>query len=303
MSSEGLPNVSRSPLEITASHSALVGEMEVRRALPRAQRRTIGAWCFVDHFGPIDIPSDAGMDTPPHPHMGLQTVTWLIEGEVVHRDSLGTEQLIRPGQLNLMTAGNGITHSEEGFGRRSGRAHGVQLWVAQPERTRHGPSAFEHFASLPEVEIGTMTATVLVGDVADATSPARRDTDHFGADLRVRQGTSVVPLDPSAEHGLVMLDGSLAVNGRMLTPGHLAYLGIGSSELVVEAHEPARAVLIGGIPFEARLSMFWNFVARTHAEIDEAFRMWQAGDPRFGTVNSSLPRIPSPTPPWMTNAT
>ena len=286
------------PVEISDSHLALVGEMEVRRALPRAQRRTIGAWCFVDHFGPIDVPIGAPLDTAPHPHMGLQTVTWLIEGEVLHRDSLGSEQLIRPGQLNLMTAGNGIAHSEEGFGRESGRAHGVQLWVAQPERTRHGPSAFEHHAALPEIEIGNAEATVLVGAMAGATSPARRDTEHFGAELRIRPGTSVLPLDPSAEHGVVVLEGSLLVDGQQLTPGHLAYVDVGNSELVVEARERSRALLIGGAPFESKISMFWNFVARTHAEIDEAVRLWQAGDVRFGAVHSALPRIPSPTPPW-----
>jgi len=289
-----------SPIEISESRNALVGEMAVRRALPRVQRRTIGAWCFIDHFGPIDIPIDTPMDTAPHPHMGLQTVTWLIEGEVLHRDSLGSEQLIRPGQLNLMTAGRGVAHSEEGFGRESGRAHGVQLWVAQPETTRNGPSAFEHHASLPQVEIGTTNATVLVGTMADAASPARRDTEHFGAELRVRTGTTVLPIDAAAEHGVVVLEGSLLVDGRQLTPGHLAYLGVGSSELVVEARDPARALLIGGLPFESRISMFWNFVARTHAEIDEAVQLWQVGDPRFGAVNSALPRIPSPTPPWQT---
>jgi quercetin 2,3-dioxygenase len=285
-------------VEITQSHSARVGELEVRRALPRRERRTIGAWCFIDHIGPVDISADMNVDTAPHPHMGLQTVTWLLEGEVVHHDSLGSEQLIRPGELNLMTAGNGIAHSEEGFGRHSGRAHGVQLWVAQPERTRHGDPAFEHHGSLPAVEIDRATCTVLVGVLTDATSPARRDTEHVGVDLHLRSGRSTLPLAPSFEHGAIVMDGRVEIGGAALVPGQLAYLGVGHDEVALDVHDDARMMLIGGEPFESPISMFWNYVARTHAEIDEAVRQWQADDGRFGHVPSLLPRIPSPTPPW-----
>src|SRR4051812_37031193 len=169
------PEPEAATVEITDSHTAQVGHFQVRRALPRRARRTVGAWCFVDHMGPATI-DERGLGVAPHPHIGLQTVTWLLEGEALHRDSLGTEQVIAPGQLNLMTAGHGVSHSEEGTGYRGG-VEGVQLWVAQPSTTRDGPPAFEHHAELPHVELDHGTATILVGDFADAASPARRDTD------------------------------------------------------------------------------------------------------------------------------
>ena len=286
------------PVEISPSHSARVGDLDVRRALPRRERRTIGAWCFVDHIGPIDISPDNSVDTAPHPHMGLQTVTWLLEGEVLHRDSLGSEQLIRPGELNLMTAGNGIAHSEEGFGHRTGRAHAVQLWVAQPEATRHGGAAFEHHESLPAVDFDHSTCTVLVGEFAGSSSAARRDTEHVGLDLRLRPGRTTLPLVPTFEYGAIVMDGRVQLAGEVLAPGQLAYLGIGREDIVLAVDDESRMLLIGGLPFEAPVSMFWNFVARTHAEIDEAVRQWQADDGRFGRVASKLSRIPSPTPPW-----
>lgn len=286
-------------LEITASHDADVGGLHVRRALPRAGRRTIGAWCFVDHMGPAEMTPGEGVDVGPHPHTGLQTVTWLVEGEALHRDSLGSEQVIRPGQLNLMTAGNGIAHSEEGLGSRSGRVHGVQFWVAQPELTRHGSPAFEHHSELPQVEIAGAHGTVLVGAFAGETSPARRDTDHFGADLIIEPGRVVVATQPTFEHGIVVLDGAVSIDGRPVTPGHLAAFATDRSEIVIDALEPARIVVFGGIPFEARISMFWNFVARTHDEIDSAVASWQnPHDDRFGSVSSTVARIPSPRQPW-----
>ena len=131
-------------VEVTDSRSAAVGALRVRRALPRRARRTVGAWCFADHIGPDQVTDEEGLDIGPHPHIGLHTVTWLLRGEVLHRDSLGTEQVIRPGQLNLMTAGHGVVHSEESAGAYRGELHGVQLWVAQPSATRDGAPDFEH---------------------------------------------------------------------------------------------------------------------------------------------------------------
>ncbi len=288
-------------LEITPSRRARVGSAEVRRALPRRERRTVGAWCFVDHAGPT--PSrDGGMGIGPHPHIGLQTVTWLLEGELVHRDSLGSEQSIRPGQLNLMTAGRGVVHAEEPADGFRGAFHGVQLWVAQPEATRHGPAGFEHHAELPHLELGTATATVLVGSLGDAISPARRDTDHVGAELTLRPGTSVVPLASQHEHAIVVVEGALRIGSEVVTPGHLGYLGLGRDEVAIDVTDPARALLIGGVPFPEPVSMWWNFVARTHDEIDEARDEWERGGERFGPTGSALARIPAPVPPWRAEA-
>jgi redox-sensitive bicupin YhaK (pirin superfamily) len=285
-------------VEITPSREASVGSMPVRRALPRRERRTVGAWCFADHMGPELVTETQGLDIGPHPHIGLQTVTWLVAGEVLHRDSLGTEQVIRAGQLNLMTAGNGVTHSEEATGRYRGQLHGVQLWVAQPEATRHGAAAFEHHAELPQVELGGAVATVLVGSLAGATSPARRDTALVGVDAALTPGTAAWPLEPSFEHALVVLEGKVLVGEQVVAPGELAYLGRGREELVLTAADPARMLLLGGEPFPEPVLMWWNFVARSREELEAAYRQWESGGPRFGRLRSPLARIPAPAPFW-----
>jgi quercetin 2,3-dioxygenase len=286
-------------VEVTESRESQVGAFRVRRALPRRARRTVGAWCFLDHMGPADIDEAHGLDVAPHPHIGLQTVTWLLDGEAVHRDSLGSEQVIAPGQLNLMTAGGGVSHSEEGTGRYRGRLQGVQLWVAQPSATREGAPAFEHHAELPSVELASGVATVLVGELDGAASPARHDTDHAGVDLDLRPGpTSTVPLRPDHEHALVVVTGAVEVDGAVVEPGHLAYLGVGRDELGITAPVATRAVLVGGVPFDEPVLMWWNFVARTRDEIVRAHADWMAAADRFGSVASPLPRTEVGPPPW-----
>jgi quercetin 2,3-dioxygenase len=303
-------NPSASSIEITPDRATAIGDLPIRRALPKAGRRTVGAWCFIDHMGPFAVTDSVGVDIGPHPHIGLQTVTWLLAGELVHTDSLGSEVRIRPGQLNLMTAGAGVVHAEEARGYH-GPVHGAQLWVALPEATRHGPAAFEQQRDLPEVEIGAAAATVLTGSYAGATAATRTDTPLVGVDLSVRSGATGLgvadlPLDPSFEHALVVLDGALALHPsggpadqpRVLEPGSLAYLPTGLDGLGIEARQPSRALLLGGQPFGERVSMWWNFVARTHAEIDAAAAAWTGGDNRFGPVASPLPRIAAPPRPW-----
>ncbi|MDA8048376.1 MAG: pirin family protein [Actinomycetota bacterium] len=287
-----------SMVEITESRSGHVGSFTVRRALPRRDRRTVGPWCFVDHMGPAAISEDRGLDVAPHPHIGLQTVTWLLEGEAVHRDSLGTEQRIVPGELNLMTAGHGVAHSEEGTGRYRGLLQGAQLWIAQPSTTRDGPPAFEHHAGLETCDLGAGQATVLIGELGGVTSPARRDTDHLGVDLALRPGTSTVALRTDYEHALVVLAGAIRVEGKVVEPGHLAYLGTAREELLLEANASARALLLGGIPFDEPVLMWWNYVARAREEIEQAHAEWMAASNRFGQVDSSLPRIEVAPPPW-----
>ncbi len=286
-------------VELLASRDGTVGALPIRRALPRRHHRTLGAWCFADHMGPAAVTERQGVDVAPHPHIGLQTVTWLTAGEVLHRDSLGTEQVVRAGQLNLMTAGAGVSHSEESTGRYRGPLQGIQLWVAQPEATRHGAAAFEHHATLPQVEVGHGTATVLVGALDGTASPARRDTDHLGAELDLRPGRSVLPLRPTHEYGLVVLEGTVEVDRTDVAPGHLGYLGTGRDELALTCHAPATAILLGGEPFPEEILMWWNFVARDRSEVEAARAAWEAGDARFGTVASPLPRTPAPRPPWM----
>jgi redox-sensitive bicupin YhaK (pirin superfamily) len=285
-------------IEVVEGRAADVGGFRVHRVLPRRARRTVGAWCFVDQMGPATVTTSRGLDIGPHPHIGLQTVTWLLRGEVLHRDSLGSEQTIRPGQLNLMTAGAGISHAEETAGVYEGELHGVQLWIAQPDRTRNDGPEFEHHAELPQTELDGAVATVLVGDLAGVGSPARRDTEHLGADLVLRAGSVTLPLDGAFEHALVVLDGSLSVGSIVLAPGHLGYLGVGREEVRITTVEPCRALLIGGAPFVEPLLMWWNYVARDRDEISAAHRQWTDAHERFGRVASPLARIDTGGPPW-----
>lgn len=287
----------RAVFEVSESRASQVGELPVRRALPHRRRRTVGAWCFVDHMGPATV-DERGLGVPPHPHIGLQTVTWLLEGEALHRDSLGTEQVIAPGQINLMTGGRGVSHSEEGTGRYRGAVHGVQLWVAQPSTTRHGPPAFEHHAEPPKAELDGATATVLVGEFAGTASPARRDTDHVGVDLDLRVASSTLPLRPDHEHAFVVLTGTVLVDDTVVEPGHLAYLSMGRDEFRLTVEHPARVLLIGGAPFDEELLMWWNFVARTRDEIVAAHDDWTTAAERFGRVDSALARMEVGPPPW-----
>ena len=277
-------------MELTQSHLADVGGITVRRALPQRTRRLVGAWCFVDHFGPAA--ADA-MQVGPHPHIGLQTVTWLLDGEVVHHDSIGSEQMIRPGQLNLMTAGSGIAHAEEATGNAA-RMHGAQLWVALPDDTRNCDPAFEHHGALPQAAAGSFDVTVLVGDLLDARSDARSDTPLLGADLNGRPGAADVPLRRDFEYCLVVLDGRLTAGGTAVEPGALAYLGSDRDELSISCDEPVRALLLGGEPLGEKVLMWWNFVGRSRDEFDAAREQWNAGSDRFGEVTSARTRIPAP---------
>jgi redox-sensitive bicupin YhaK (pirin superfamily) len=237
-------------------------------------------------------PAVGTLSVGPHPHIGLQTVTWLLEGEVVHRDSLGVVEPIRPGQLNLMTAGRGVSHAEEGVG--PARVHGAQLWVAQPEATRHGDPAFEHHDALPQVSIGDALATVLVGELAGERSPARHDTPLLGAEVRLAAGgRAELGLDVAFEHGIAVLAGAIVADGAAVRAGQLLHLGSARAAVAIEATEPAIALLLGGEPLGEELVMWWNFVARSFAEVDDARAAWEVGE-RFGSFASSLPRVPAP---------
>src|SRR5262245_51324765 len=211
-----------------AREAALPGGLVVRRALPRAGRRLVGPWCFLDHYGPLAFGAGKAMDIGPHPHIGLQTVTWLIEGEALHRDSLGHEQLIRPGQLNLMTAGFGISHSEETPARNSGRLHGVQLWVALPDARRHQPPSFDHYGDLPVVAFGAARAALLMGELNGVRSPAKTHSNMVGADIVTgADGEADLPLDPSFEHAIILIAGEVALGDLTLEASTLYYLGTG----------------------------------------------------------------------------
>jgi quercetin 2,3-dioxygenase len=274
-----------------------VGGLPVARVLPTKGRRTVGAWCFVDLAGPADAEEPDPMEVGPHPHIGLSTVTWLLEGAALHTDSLGTEQVIRPGQLNLMTAGHGIAHAE--LAARP-PFRGVQMWVAQPEATRHGTSEFAHHRDLPELELEHAHGLVFLGTVAGIRSPARTDTALSGIDLTLRRGVTVLPLDRGSEHAVVPLDGKVRVGAEVVEPGWLALVPAGVEELPIEVGDGGgRALLLGGEPLGEPIAMWWNFVARDREELTTAWREWRDRTDRFGGVASKLDRIEAPRPPWV----
>jgi redox-sensitive bicupin YhaK (pirin superfamily) len=277
--------------------------MTVRRTIPHRERSFIGAWCFVDHYGPDDVTETGGMDVAPHPHTGLQTVSWLFEGEIEHRDSAGYHALVRPGEVNLMTSGAGIAHSEVSTGATS-TLHGVQLWVVLPEADRDAPRAFEHYAA-PAVEVSDgVRLRVFVGALAGERSPIATFTPLLGAEVHLEPHTTwVVDLDPVHEHGVLLDAGDLSVDGRPLDRGELAIRDCGATSLVLRSGEdPVRAMLLGGEPFEEEIVMWWNFIGRDHDEVARSREEWQARSDRFGTVEGYVPRhgrewLPAPELP------
>ena len=291
--------------------------MNVRRTLPQRGRTTIGAWCFADHYGPDDVATSGGMVVPPHPHTGLQTVSWLFEGEIEHRDSAGSHALVRPGAVNLMTAGRGISHSEVSTPGTT-RLHGLQLWVALPDVSRHVAPFFEHADTTP-VTVGDATVRVFIGALAGGVAPEASVTVFsplLGAQLDLPADGSVdLQLDPAFEHGVLVDAGDvmLAVDSAgtdaptAVAWSELAYVEAGRQRLTLRAGDaPVRVVLLGGVPFGEELVMWWNFIGRSHEEIVEFRRQWQADvigrdnpDGRFGTVEgydgSPLPAPELPT--------
>jgi redox-sensitive bicupin YhaK (pirin superfamily) len=270
-----------------------VRQITVHRTLPSRDLPTIGAWCFLDHFGPADPES---MVVLPHPHTALQTVTWPLSGSIHHQDSVGSDVMVRPGELNLMTAGHGVSHSEISLAGQD-PLWGLQLWVALPDEALHIAPSFEQHREPPQVEFGDATATVLIGELGGVRSPATSHTPLLGAQLMLR-GTSTVDLDPRFEHGLMALDGPVAVNGTDLESGPLLYLGPGRDGVELSVRRPTRMILLGGTPFTEELIMWWNFIGRTHDDIVTARQQWEDHAARFGSVDGfDGRRIPAPEMP------
>jgi len=271
--------------------------LEVTRTIPDRSLPTVGAWCFLDQGGPAPHLSRL----LPHPHIGLQTVSWLIEGSMLHRDTLGSEALIRPGQLNLMTSGRGIAHSEFTPGDRAEELHLLQLWIALPETARWQAPHFEQHSELPVVEGDCWRATVLIGAFDGVESPAAAYSPLIGIELRIEPfGRARIPLRPDFEHAALAALGEVSVDGVRVGAGPLLYLG--TDRIAVEIStgaEGAVVLLLGGEPLGEELVMWWNFVGRTHEEIVEAREDWEAGAERFGPPIAAHhgERIPAPPLP------
>lgn len=282
--------------------------IQVRRTLPQRQRSLIGAWCFADHYGPHDLRRSTGMDVAPHPHTGLQTISWLFSGEVEDRDSAGVHAIVRPGELNLMTAGAGICHSEVSTAADRGATavlHGVQLWAALPDSDRNTGRHFEHYAPEP-ISLPGAVARIFLGQLAGARSPVHTFSPLLGAQLDMEAGArATLELDPAFEHGVLCDHGTMAMHGVPLDVGDLGYQGPGNSELVLHnaGDQPGRVLLLGGTPLHEQLVMWWNFVGRSHDEIVAFRQLWEDADERFGAVQgyrgtpARLPAPPLPTTP------
>ncbi|TQK29765.1 pirin family protein [Arthrobacter sp. SLBN-53] len=275
--------------------------MTVRRTLPARERSMIGAWCFADHYGPQDIRTSAGMDVPPHPHTGLQTVSWLFDGEIEHRDSNGVHAAVRPGELNLMTAGAGICHSEVATPETT-TLHGVQLWVALPDSDRHTARDFAHHVPEPRAIDGA-TVRVFLGELAGDRSPVHTFTPLLGAQVDIAPRASVLlAVDPSFEHGVLLDEGAVDIDQVTLRRADLAYRSPGSDRLQIvnRGEQPARVILLGGPPFGEALLMWWNFVGRSHDEIVAYRQAWQDRSDQFGEVigyRGAIDRLPAPGMP------
>ncbi len=260
--------------EITARQALLGENLRIRRVLPTRERRMIGAWCFLDHFGPLELKNGHELDVAPHPHIGLQTFTWILQGEILHRDSLGSEQIIKPGQVNLMTAGKGIAHSEESIDAE-GILQGVQLWIALTDSDRHRDPAFVHYSQLPKLDYQGLTIQVMVGEFNQVKAPTAVYSPLIGLDIQAYSPTTIqLPLEPKFEYGILPLSGDIQMKNKLVDSNTLLYLGCGRSELELTTTEKARFLLIGGEPFTEEVLIWWNFVARTKEEIRDVIQAW-----------------------------
>ncbi|MBM7368915.1 pirin family protein [Gordonia hydrophobica] len=278
--------------------------MQVNRTLPTRDRSMVGAWCFADHYGPEPVSESGGMQVYPHPHTGLQTVSWLFEGEIEHRDSGGVHAMVLPGEMNLMSAGYGISHSEMSTERVT-MLHGVQLWVALPDAVRNEPNGFQHYAppAVPVVDasgVAVATLKVFTGTLGGSTADIVTATPLLGAEVIIEPNARVVlDVDVAFEHGVLLDTAALEVEGVAIGRSSMAYVGPGCEhlELVNPTDATARVILLGGEPFGEDIVMWWNFVGRDHDEIVAYREEWQARAERFGTVDGWTPEDWIPAPP------
>lgn len=271
---------------ITARSSSLGEGLTVARTLPHRTRRMVGAWCFLDHIGPTQFGAGQGLHVGAHPHTRLQTFTWMIEGEILHRDSLGSDQVIRPGQVNLMTAGHGIAHTEDSV-QGGQRMHAAQLWIALPDAVAECPPAFAHYPQLPVWQDGALQYTVMAGSFAGRTAPTAVHSPMLGMELLNQQAapaTVTLPLEAGFEHGLLALEGGFSVADQVFAMDELAYVPPGQAQLTLELAPGTRLLVLGGAPFTDPVTLWWNFVGPDLAAIRGYRADWEAGSPRFGDV-------------------
>jgi len=273
-----------------------IGGFEVRRVLPSSRRRMVGPFVFLDQMGPAVLPPGQGIDVRVHPHIGLATVTYLFEGTIIHRDSLGSHQAIRPGELNWMTAGRGITHSERSDAEiRKGeeRVAGLQVWVALPQRHEETDPAFAHHgaAELPVIEEGGKRIRVIVGESFGARAPVETLSEMFYVDVGLRAGAAL-PVDAThEERAAYLVEGCVTVDGSAFDSGQLLVLAPGATPTIT-AESDARLVLFGGEPMDGPRHIWWNFVSSRRERIEQAREDWRQGG--FDPVPGETEFIPLP---------
>ena len=253
---------------------------EVRRVLPFAKRHMVGPFIFFDHFGPTTFQPGAGLDVRPHPHIGLATITYLFGGEIMHRDSLGNAQLIRPGAVNWMTAGRGIVHSERTpaeIRQQASPIYGIQSWVALPRAREEIDPAFEHYpaASLPLIEGDGVSARLIAGNLFGKGSPVATQSPLFYADVTLRAGATVPVAPDYAERAAYLLEGAVECAGERYAPPQMLVFD-SKARAAIKALEPARLLLIGGEPLDGERHIWWNLVSSSAERIEQAKRDWQA---------------------------
>lgn len=284
------------------ARTADVGGIPVNRLMPQRGRRMIGAWCFLDHAGPAVFTAEAGgMRVGPHPHTGLQTFTWMLAGEVLHRDSLGSVQRIRPGELNLMTAGRGIAHTEESV-PESGELHAAQLWIALPYAERDIAPRFDHYPELPRWSEQGVDITLLVGALDGREAPTLAFSPLLGVDLfSTTAARLTVPTRAEFEYGVLVLEGRLTLDQDAFEANELAYLGCHLDDITLDLAPGTRVLLLGGEPLDSDIFIWWNFVGHSKAEIAAAQHEWERGGRRFGDVPGfDGERLMPPPIPWST---
>lgn len=284
------------PERIAARVSIIGEDTPIRRALPSRARRMVGAWCFLDHAGPVQFAPDDGLHVGAHPHIGLQTFTWMIEGELMHRDSLGNAQIIRPGQVNLMTAGRGIAHTEDSV-NDGGRLHAAQLWIALPDGERFRAPAFDHYPQLPGKPLDGWQVTLLAGRALGLEAPTRIYSPMVGMDWTCEDAArAVLPLEAGFEYAAMVLRGQAHIGGELLTPGELLYFAPGGQSLEIASDAACQVLILGGEPFGEEILLWWNFVARSQAELQAALDDWESGSERFGKVHPGSRAAPLKAP-------
>ncbi len=272
-----------------------LGKIQISRALPVRDRRMVGPWCFLDRFGPLVFTDEKPMKVPQHPHIGLQTVSWLLDGEILHTDSLGTEAILTPGGVNVMTAGNGIAHAEETPTNNSGSLNGIQLWVALPDQHRNTAPSFNYVQKVPIVETNEAIFQLFAGSFEGSEVSTRYFSELLGMDVQIHPRQSItITLNPRFEHALLVLEGKCCIEKQVLRQKILYYLGIGRQRIEIGNQSGCRLLLIGGPPFPEKILIWWNFVARTPDEISQARADW-VSHRRFGMVKGTkLGRLSAP---------